>query len=156
MVFSIISHRSNNCRPRFKRHFLWFSWNPQINTSSKSTIRNVSGNSSLHVHYHVRPHSGVETTRREICRSAWPVGNPGKIVQRFRKDCSYCRKMNKKMNHSAARTTLSPSFYFCDADVVFGFRAQTFKNATKPMEAYALIICCILTGAVNILCLEGM
>ena len=70
--------------------------------------------------------------------------------------------MNKKtlelrmMNHPAARTTLSPPFYFCQADVVYGFRAQTFKNARKPMEAYALIICCILTGAVNILCLEGM
>ena len=116
----------------------------------------------LHVHYYVRPHSGVETTMREICRSVWPVGNPRKVVQRVRKDCSYCRKMNKKtlelrmMNHPAARTTLSPPFYFCQADVVYGFRAQTFKNARKPMEAYALIICCILTGAVNILCLEGM
>ena len=62
----------------------------------------------------------------------------------------------RMMNYLAARTTLSPPFYFFQADVVFGFRAQTFKNARKPMEAYALIICCILTGAVNILCLEGM
>ena len=116
----------------------------------------------LHVHYHVRPHSGVETTMREICRTVWPIGNPRKVVQRVRKDCSYCRRMNKKtlelrmMNHPAARTTLSPPFYFCQADVVYGFRAQTFKNARKPIEAYALIICCIHTGAVNILCLEGM
>ena len=28
----------------------------------------------LHVHYHVRPHSGVETTMREICRTVWPSG----------------------------------------------------------------------------------
>ena len=41
-------------------------------------------------------------------------------------------------------------------DIAYGFRAQSFKNARKTYEIYALVIVCILTGATSILVLEGL
>ena len=41
-------------------------------------------------------------------------------------------------------------------DTVYGFRGQSFKNSRKTFKLYALIIVCLLTGATNILALEGL
>ena len=116
----------------------------------------------IHIHHFVRPHSGVEITMKESLKIVMPINNPRKIIQRIRQDCPKCRMISKKttelrmMNHPAARSTIAPPFYICQADTVFGFRAQTFKNARKVVKIYALIICCLLTGATNILTLEGL
>ena len=117
---------------------------------------------AIHVHQNIRPHSGLEATMREILKIMMPINNPRKIIQSIRDNCSKCRLILKKtaelrmMNHPAARTTLAPPFYICQADTVFGFKAQTFKNARKVVKIYAFIICCLLTGATNILTLEGL
>ena len=41
-------------------------------------------------------------------------------------------------------------------DVAFGFKGQTFKKSRSVLKFYALVIVCILTGATNILLLEGL
>ena len=116
----------------------------------------------MYVHHVLRPHSGVEITLKEVCKIMMPINNPRKIIQAIRKDCPRCRLIAKKtvelrmMNHPSARTTLAPPYYISQMDTVFGFKAQVFKNARKTMKVYALIICCLLTGATNILVIEGL
>ena len=116
----------------------------------------------IYVHNKVRPHSGVEVTMREISKTMMVLNNPRRIIQRVRRDCTSCRLIAKKtlelrlMNHPAARTHIAPPFYHCQMDTVFGFTGQPYKNARKSMKLYALVIVCILTGATNILALEGL
>ena len=116
----------------------------------------------IHIHYYIRPHSGVEITMKEASKIMMVVNNPRKIVQSIRKNCPTCRAIQKKtvelrmLNHPSARTTLAPPFYIAQMDTVFGFRAQVFKDARKTVKIYALIICCLLTGATNILVIEGL
>ena len=117
---------------------------------------------AIHIHNNLRPHSGVETSLREILQIMWPINNPRRILQRIRKDCTRCRLIAKKtlelrmMNHPAARNTISPPFYISQVDTVFGFTAQLFKNARRVIKVYALIICCLFTGATNILTIESL
>ena len=45
----------------------------------------------------------------------------------------------------------------CQVDTVFGFKGQLFKHARgKTIKMYALVIVCLLTGATNILAIEGL
>ena len=117
---------------------------------------------AIHTHLNVRPHCGVETTLREICQIAWPINNPRRCLQKIRKDCTKCRLIAKRtlelrmLNHPAARNTIAPPFYISQVDTVFGFSAQFFKNARRTIKVYALIICCLFTGATNILTLESL
>ena len=117
---------------------------------------------AMYIHCKVRPHSGVELTMREIAKTMMVVNNPRRIIQRIRKDCTKCRMIAKKtlelrmMNHPSARTNITPPFYHCQMDTVFGFKGQCFKNSRKTMKLYALVIVCLLTGATNILALEGL
>lgn len=117
---------------------------------------------TLHVHHKIRPHSGVEITLKEINKSMMVLNNPRRIIQMIRKFCPRCRIIAKKtvelrmMHHPAARTNLAPPFYHCMVDTVFGFKGQPYKNARKSFKMYALIIVCLLTGATNILAIEGL
>jgi hypothetical protein len=117
---------------------------------------------TIHVHHKVRPHSGVELTLKEISKSMMVINNPRRIIQRIRKHCPRCRIIAKRtmelrmMHHPAARTHLAPPFYHCQVDTVFGFKGQPYKNARKNFKMYALVMVCILTGATNILAMEGL
>ena len=135
----------------------------------KSLLPVVSANSdlflvyALYVHEEVRPHSGVEALLRECMLTLYPIHNPRRILQSIRKSCTRCRLIARKtlelrvMNHPDVRTTISPPFFNCMIDTVFGFRSQSFKNARgKTSKMYCLVIVCLLTGAVNMLALEGL
>ena len=116
----------------------------------------------MHVHHNVRPHAGVEITMKEVSKVMMVIKNPRKVIQSVRQTCQVCRSIRRKtvelrmLNHPAARTILAPPYYIAQMDTVFGFRAQVFKNARKTVKIYALIICCLLTGATNILVIEGL
>ena len=116
----------------------------------------------MHVHHYVLPHSGVEATLREVSKQMMVLNNPRRIILRVRKDCPRCRIIAKKtrelrmMHHPSARTELAPPFYHCQMDTVFGFKGKPYKNARKTFKTYALVIVCLLTGATNILALEGL
>ena len=45
---------------------------------------------TMHVHLKIRPHSGVETSMKEINRKMFLLGNPRRVVTGVRKDCSKC------------------------------------------------------------------
>ena len=116
----------------------------------------------VYVHHNLRPHSGVEITMKEISKLMMVIKNPRRVVQSVRESCLTCRSIRRKtaelrmLNHPEARTILAPPFYIAQMDTVFGFKAQVFKNARKTVKVYALIICCLLTGATNILVIEGL
>lgn len=138
------------------------------NTEIRSLLPVVLADSELffcyavHIHNNVRIHAGVEITLREISKTMMVLNNPRKILQRIRRDCPRCRIIAKKTlelrmaQHPAARTTIAPPFYHCQMDTVYGFKGQPYKNARKSFQIYALLIVCLLSGATNILALEGL
>ena len=117
---------------------------------------------TMYVHNNVRPHSGVESTVREIYKTMSVIDNPRQIIQRIRRDCPRCRMIAKKTlelrmsHHPSARTHITPPFYHCQMDTVYGFKGQPWKNARTSIPIYALMIVCMLTSATNILVLEGL
>jgi len=138
------------------------------NTEIKSLLPVVLADSDLffafvmHIHHNIRIHSGVETTLREVNKTMMVLNNPRRVIQRIRQHCPKCRIIAKRtlelrmLNHPSVRTHIAPPFYHCQIDTVFGFKGQSYKNARKTMKIYALVIVCLLTGATNILALEGL
>ena len=116
----------------------------------------------MFVHNSVRVHSGVEITLREVFKTMMVLNNPRRVIQKIRRDCTKCRLIAKKTlelrmaNHHQARNHITPPFYHCQVDTVFGFKGQAFKKARQTFKIYALIIVCLLTGATNILAMEGL
>lgn len=138
------------------------------NTEIKTITPVVSASSPvfftylIHVHDSIRPHSGVEITLREVSKVMHVVNNPRQVISKVRRDCTKCKMISKKTlelhmaNHDPARTVMAPPFYNCQMDVVYGFKANSWKNARKVFDIYALVIVCLLTSATNILVLEGL
>ena len=138
------------------------------NTEIKSMLPVVLADSDIffahvvYIHEKVRVHSGVEITLREVFKTMMVLNNPRRIIQRIRRDCTRCRLIAKRTlelkmaSHPSARTHITPPFYYCQVDTVFGFKGQPYKNARKTMKIYALVIVCVLTGATNILAVEGL
>lgn len=117
---------------------------------------------AMYIHHQVRIHSGVEITLKEVLGTMYVLNNPRRIIQKIRRQCSRCRIIAKKTlelemsQHPDVRTQITPVFYNAMADTVFGFKGQAFKRARKTTKIYALIIVCLLTSAVSILCCEGL
>ena len=114
------------------------------------------------VHLKIRPHVGNTTTLREIAKKMFVFPSPKQSVQQVRADCTKCRMIINKTielemaKHQFARTMIAPPFYNAMIDIAFGFPGQPYKNARKRLEIYALVMVCLLTGATNILALEGL
>ena len=118
---------------------------------------------AIHVHENIRPHGGVEAIFSEILTTMYPIDNPRDVVKMIKKKCPRCRLISRKtlelkvMNHPDVRTTLTPPFFNVMIDTVYGFKCQSFKGARgKTTKMYGLIIVCLLTGAVNILGMQGL
>ena len=134
----------------------------------KEELPVIGGDSKLYlsyvnyIHFHVRRHSGVDTAVRVITQNFWPINNPKRLVSRVRKQCSRCRIIERRafdvqmQNHPQDRTLIAPPFFSSQVDVVFGFKAQIHDKARRSIEMWALIVCCVVTGATNILVLEGL
>ena len=58
--------------------------------------------------------------------------------------------------HPGARTILAPPFYSTMLDIAYGFSGQPFKGSRKTIKVYALVVVCIMSGATNIMALEGI
>ena len=114
------------------------------------------------VHMIIVPHSGNSATARQIAKRMFVHSNPQKMIKKLRNDCSKCQMVLKKTvelemrTHSFARTMLAPVFYNSMVDIAYGFPGQAYLNARKRVEIYALVIVCILSGATDILALEGL
>ena len=125
----------------------------------------------MHVHHNVRVHAGTEATLRELMKTVFVTGNPRRIIQAVRKNCPRCRLLLRKTleleigNHPKSRLQISPPFYHCMIDICYGFKGKAHKySRTKPLKSghnpglkiYALVVVCLLSGATNILALEGI
>ena len=116
----------------------------------------------MYVHLKVLPHAGVEATVREVCKKMMVPEGLRKLIRRIRADCTKCRLIKKKTvelemsGHPQARTILAPPYYSVMLDIAYGFCGQAYKRARTKVKIYALVIVCILTGATNILALEGI
>jgi len=77
-------------------------------------------------------------------------------------DCVKRRLIEKKTlelrlaSHPEARTVLAPCFHSCMMDICYGFKGQTYKRSRAVIKLYVLVIICLLTGATNIMALEGI
>ena len=58
-------------------------------------------------------------------------------------------------DHPESQTILAPPFYNSMMDIAFGFAGKTHKRSRISVKINALVIVCIMTGATNILALEG-
>ena len=114
------------------------------------------------VHTQILPHAGVQATMKEIQKKMFVPNNPRKWVSKIRSDCSKCRLISKKtielemQAHAPPRTMIAPVFYNSMMDIAYGFTGKVFKNARKTYKLYALVVVCLLSGATNILVLEGL
>ena len=116
----------------------------------------------MHVHRRLRPHAGVEITVKEVSKKMHVI-DPGRhVIKSIRNTCTKCRMIAKATfklemaKHHQARTTLAPVFHSAQADIVYGFKGQSYKRSRSTTKIYALVIVCVLTSATSILALEGI
>ena len=130
---------------------------PVVHSSSKVYFAYV-----VYVHDTLRPHSGVELTYREISKKLHVIKNPRRIISMVRRDCTRCRIIFRKTlelemaNHGPHRTIMAPPFHAVQIDIVYKFKAKSWKNSRQVFDIYALVIVCLLSSATSILVLEGM
>ena len=116
----------------------------------------------MEVHMKITPHAGVITTTNEIAKKMHIPTSPRALIQQVRKDCTRCRIILKRtvelemQKHAFPRTMIAPPFYNAMVDIAYGFPGTPYKNARKRISVYALVIVCILTGATNIIAMEGI
>ena len=115
----------------------------------------------MRIHNKINPHTGIEATVREVCKKMRIPKGLRKLVKRITLDCVKCRIKTKKVSevkmstHSEARTIIAPPFHALRADIAYGFRGKLFKGARKELRVYWSMIVCLLSGACNILAMEG-
>ena len=92
---------------------------------------------ALEVHLKFRPHAGVESMMREICKKMFVLMNAWRIVRRIRKDCTKCWRLFPKTvelqmeEHALERSIIAPPFYAVQMDIAYGFNAVSRKKARK-------------------------
>ena len=107
-------------------------------------------------------HAGVDVTVKAVSNKMYVPEKLGNVVKKIRSDCSRCRIILKKTaelqmaEHPESRTILAPPFYHAIMDIAFNFLGKTHKKSRVSVKVYALVIVCIMTGATNILALEGL
>lgn len=99
---------------------------------------------------------------REVLKEMMPIQGLRNLIKRIKSDCLKCRKLERKTielqmsQHPSSRTIIAPPFFQMMVDIAFGFKGQTFKKSRTTLKFYAFVGVCILTGATNILLLEGL
>ena len=116
----------------------------------------------IDLHCNRVPHAGVETTVREVLKEMMPLNGLRSLIKKIKSDCLKCRILERKTvelqmaQHPSSRTIIAPPFFNMMIDIAFGFKGQTFKKSRSTLKFYALVVVCLLTGATNILLLEGL
>ena len=113
------------------------------------------------IHYKINPHAEVEATVKDVCKKMRVPKGLRKLVKRITLDCVKCKIKTKKVSevkmstHNEARTVLAPPFQASMADIAYGFKGKPFRGARMELKVYAIVIICLLSGACNILSMEG-
>ena len=110
---------------------------------------------SIYVHTKMLPHSGIDSTLREICKRFYPL-NARRFLSNLLSDCIKCRIVRKKIlkhemaEHSQFRFTIAPPFSFSMIDLAQPFRTKSRFSGKESMVVPVLCIVCILTGALGL------
>jgi len=116
----------------------------------------------IYIHCKSTPHVGVERTVREVFKEVFVIGGLREMIRKVKNQCITCRRLERstvelKMDaHPAARTTIAPPFYCSMIDIAYGFAGKAYNKSRARVKIYALVFCCLITGATNILALEGV
>ena len=116
----------------------------------------------IFIHCRSTPHIGVERTVKEVFKEVFVIGGLRELIRKIKAQCVTCRKLERstvelRMDaHPAARTTIAPPFYCSMIDIVYGFAGKAYNKSETRVKIYALVFCCLVTGATNILALEGV
>ena len=114
------------------------------------------------IHTKTNMHAALEPTIKEIYKMMKVPKGLRRIIKKVISDCIRCRLIAKRavelkmVNHPAARTILAPCFYSCMMDICYGFKGQACKRAQTVIKIYGLVIVCLMSGATNIMALEGI
>ena len=114
------------------------------------------------IHTKSNMHAALEPTVKKIHKMMKvPRGLRG-LIKKVILDITRCIIIAKKTvelkmaNHPEARTTLAPRFHSCMMDICYGFKGQAYKRARTVVKVYRLVIVCLMSGATNIMALEGI
>ena len=116
----------------------------------------------MYIHTKSAAHSALEPTVKEVFKKMRVMKGLRRLIKKIIADCIKCRLMEKKtlelrlQNHLEARTVLAPCFHSCMMDICYGFKGQSFKRSRTVVKIYGLVIVCLLSGATNIMALEGI
>ena len=116
----------------------------------------------MYIHTKSVAHSALEATVKEVFKKMKVVRGLRRLIKKIIADCIKCRLMEKKtlelrfQNYPEARTVLAPCFHSCMMDICYGFKGQAFKRSRMVLKIYGLVIVCLLSGATNIMALEGI
>ena len=114
---------------------------------------------SMSLHWDVMPHRGSNTQRRTLAQIAH-ITQGGRLIDYLRRDCKRCRILcHKTLLQEMAgilkeRIVVCPPFYAIQMDVMSPFRAYSMHNQRAEISIFALVIICIVTGAIAIYALE--
>ena len=115
----------------------------------------------MYVHHRLRPHSGVESTLREVMK-IMHVPNARPMISRIRKDCTKCKILAKKTvdlhmeNHHSGRTTLAPPFYNIQMDIAMSFKAKPHMTSRTRIDCHCLVMVCMMSGATSLHVMEDL
>ena len=107
-------------------------------------------------------HSAVDVTINAVSNNMFVPEKLEAVVKKIRRDCSKCRIILKKTSelrmvvHPESRTIQAPPFFQATIDIAFNLYGKSQKRSRVAVKVYALVIICIITGATNILAMEGL
>ena len=116
----------------------------------------------MYVHTKKNPHAGVECTVKEVTAKMRVFSGLRNLIKKVNKDCLKCRLREKKSvelrmsSHPLPRTVLAPPYHSAMMDIAYGFKGQAYKRARTIIKIYAVVIVCMMSGATNILAVEGI
>jgi len=116
----------------------------------------------MYVHVRTNVHAALEPTVKEIHKMMKVPRGLRKLVKKIISDCMKCKLLSKKTLelkmaiHPEPRSVLAPCFHSCMMDICYGFKGQAYKRARTVIKIYGLVIVCLLSGATNIMALEGI
>ena len=116
----------------------------------------------VYAHTKKNPHAGVECTVKEVSAKRRVFSGLRDLIKKVNKDCLKCRLREKKSveiwmsSHPLPRTVLAPPYHSAMMDIAYKFKGQAYKRARTVVKIYAVVIVCIMSGATNILAVEGI
>ena len=116
---------------------------------------------ALHLHWEILNHPGIELHLGYML-SIVHVERLRTLIKKIRTSCIRCRLLLKKRyigstgNQAKSCLVKAPPFYSIQMDCCGPFLAHDSVKRRTTIKAYMLVIVCMLTGAVSIVCLDSL